>query len=544
MIDKTAALLFVFLAAFGPLLAWAAYAAPPSFPASAIALAVALLWLGRSGPRSRLKAGLLLVAVAAMLVANLALTEAYYLTGASFSESFFYHVRADLLFAGLAEHAGLIALALAVFAGALGCFAAATGQKRRGRSAAGPLVAVAATLALWSPLVAVSGYLGDAAAYGNADGLAARAYALLGEPAVGMPPPPVPPARAADVELPERPNLVLLYGESMERSYFDDPDFAGLTARLAAVRDRSLDFADVAAGYAADWTIAGLVASQCGYPVIDDPLINLALDRSQTAAGWPALPGAICLGDILRANGYAVVFVGGADTRFAGKREFLARHGYGEIIGTPEMADYLARHPEVDPAPALGPWGYQDSTTLRVALDRFRRLSDAGQPFALVVLTLDTHHPNGLASPGCAAGGDTMRDAIRCTADQLAGFIDSVRAGPHSADTVIAVFSDHLAHRTSQTPLLPPRPGRKMTFFVDAPGAAPDSIAAPGTVFDIPATLVDLLGGGEIALGAGTSLLRGPGFLHENRLNEIQKQYFLGKPMSEHLRGLARDALP
>jgi phosphoglycerol transferase len=326
----------------------------------------------------------------------------------------------------------------------------------------------------------------------------------------------------------------------MEQSYFDDPAFSGLTAALRAVRDRSLHFADVGAGYAADWTIAGLVATQCGYPLINDPLINMALSGAALSDGGSVLPGAVCLGDILAANGYEVVFVGGADTRFAGKRDFLASHGFSEIIGTPEITDYLHRHPQADPHPALGPWGYQDVTTLRLAMHRFRDLAATGRPFALVVLTLDTHHPHGLASPDCSRReGDSMRDAIRCTAGHLANFVEAIRSGPHSSGTMIGVLSDHLAHRTSQTPHLPPRAERKMTFFINGAGIVPRRNGTLGSAFDIGATIIDVLGGGSVQMGAGVSLLRGPGFLNRYGLDGSQKRYFLGEDMILHLGELA-----
>jgi phosphoglycerol transferase len=543
MIGKLASGLFILCASFGALLSWWAFSAPVSFPASAIALSLAVLWFGRSGPRTFWKTGFLSVAVLAMLVFNTALAESYYLTGAGFSETFFYHVRADLLFAGLGEHAPLIALALFLLAAAVMTFVMAVSQPKRSQHLKGSALAVAIALCLWSPLLGIAGYWGDAAAYARADGIPARAYALFGQPAAAAAPLPQDLRRAGAVRLPKRPNLVLLYGESMEQSYFDDPAFSSLTGPLRAIRDHSLHFAGVGAGYAADWTIAGLVATQCGYPLINDPLINLALSGSALAASGPVLPGAVCLGDILAANGYRAVFVGGADTRFAGKRDFLASHGFAEIIGTPEMTEYLRLHPEADPHPAIGPWGYQDVTTLRVAADRFQRLAAAGQSFALVVLTLDTHHPNGLASPDCGRDeGDSMRDAIRCTAGHLAGFVEAIRAGPHSSGTVIGVLSDHLAHRTSQTPRLPRRAERKMTFFMNGLGIVPRKVDTPGAAFDIPATIIDVLGGGGVQIGAGASLLRGPGFLHRNGLDGSQKRYFLGEPVIGRLRELAGTA--
>lgn len=539
MVEKLAFAVLLICACFGPFLAWGWFGAPAAFPASSLALAVAFLWLAGTGARSRWKGGFLLVFVVLMLVLNSALTESYYLSGTGFAESFFYHLRVDLAFAGLAEHFGLIALALLLLAGALVAFALATRRSRP--PAILPTIATVVALCLWSPLLGIGAYLGDAIAYARPGGIAAWALEPFGHPAAVQPSPPDSLRSAGAVRLGQRMNLVLLYGESLEQSYFDDPGFSTLTASLRAVRDRSLHFSDISPGYASDWTIAGLVATQCGFPLIDDPLVNAVLSRPLTGSR-PALPDAVCLGDVLAANGYQVVYVGGADTRFAGKGDFLRRHGFHEVLGTPEIAAYLKRHPGLDPTPALGPWGYQDQTTLKVAMHRFERLSADGRPFALVALTLDTHHPNGLASPDCRVDGeDSMRNAIRCTADGFAAFIAAIRAGPYSAGTMIGVLSDHLAHRTSQTPHMPPRGERRLTFFVDAPHLAAGKIANSGTVFDVPATIVDLLDGGAHVLGAGQSLLRGPGLLHQIGVDARQKQYFLSPGMSTRLRELDRD---
>jgi hypothetical protein len=160
MIDKLASGLFVFCASFGALLSWWAFSAPVSFPASAIVLSLAVLWFGRSGPRSLAKTAVLSVAVLAIMVFNTALSESYYLTGVGFSETFFYHVRPDLFFAGLGEHSALIALALVLLAEAVMAFVIAVSQSKRSRYAKRSFLTVAIALCLWSPLQGIAGYWG------------------------------------------------------------------------------------------------------------------------------------------------------------------------------------------------------------------------------------------------------------------------------------------------------------------------------------------------------------------------------------------------
>jgi phosphoglycerol transferase len=100
----------------------------------------------------------------------------------------------------------------------------------------------------------------------------------------------------------------------------------------------------------------------------------------------------------------------------------------------------------------LGPWGLQDDTLFGLAKEKLATLSAGTNPFALVMLTLDTHHPNGHANTNRACqnvtygdGSNAMLTSVKC-ADRLAAeFIRSIRNSPMAEDTVIVVASDHVA---------------------------------------------------------------------------------------------------
>lgn len=62
-------------------------------------------------------------------------------------------------------------------------------------------------------------------------------------------------------------NLVYIYGESLERTYFDNDAFPDLTPELGALKNEGLDFSHTAQLPGTDYTIAGMVASQCGIPL-------------------------------------------------------------------------------------------------------------------------------------------------------------------------------------------------------------------------------------------------------------------------------------
>lgn len=62
-------------------------------------------------------------------------------------------------------------------------------------------------------------------------------------------------------------NLVYIYGESLERTYFDNDAFPNLTPELGALKNEGLDFSHTMQLPGTDYTIAGMVASQCGIPL-------------------------------------------------------------------------------------------------------------------------------------------------------------------------------------------------------------------------------------------------------------------------------------
>ncbi|MEK9943113.1 MAG: hypothetical protein VW771_11650, partial [Gammaproteobacteria bacterium] len=66
-------------------------------------------------------------------------------------------------------------------------------------------------------------------------------------------------------------NLVYIYLESLERTYLDETLFPGLTPNLARLEREGLSLTNLRQVPATGWTIAGMVASQCGQPLVTPP---------------------------------------------------------------------------------------------------------------------------------------------------------------------------------------------------------------------------------------------------------------------------------
>jgi phosphoglycerol transferase len=230
-------------------------------------------------------------------------------------------------------------------------------------------------------------------------------------------------------------NLVLIYVESLEESYGDPGRFGkDLLAPLRAVGGQSFTSYRQAPG--ATWTMAGMVATQCGVPL----RVYSQYDIKPQGSERSFMPGALCLGDLLQAHGFHNVFMGGAPLSFAGKGTFLRDHGYGEVHGLDEWKLSGVQANEQNE------WGLYDSALYARARARLEKLHASGQPFNLTLLTLDTHNPHGFMSPYCRGrGARNFEGIVSCASEQLADFVRFMREKGYLDNTVVVILGDHLA---------------------------------------------------------------------------------------------------
>ena len=319
------------------------------------------------------------------------------------------------------------------------------------------------------------------------------------------------------------PNLVLVVAEGLEASYAN-PELVGrdLTPKLSLLERQALRFTDLRQVPAASWTMGGLVASQCALPIeipgdwieemvrtgfADNPMNRVTASGEMTASH----DDINCLGDILSSLGFHTVFMGGAPLAFAGKGKFLARQGFRELQGFEHFLSII------DEPSDFGRWGLRDDRLFDLAATRIASLEQAGEPYALVLLTLDTHDPMGRdISSSCGPQPlflyEAMRASVQCADRLIANFLHKVmKSWPQ---TVVALMSDHLALPNGIFPQ-PAQSGdrRRLRFAVWGSSDAPRTVGNPGTHFDITPTLLDIMGvAGYDRHHAGVSLLRHDSF--------------------------------
>jgi phosphoglycerol transferase len=325
----------------------------------------------------------------------------------------------------------------------------------------------------------------------------------------------VPPGAAQVIEKAPK-NLVLIYVESLEMGYSSRAAFGrDMLAPLTALHGTSFAHYEQAPG--TGWTIAALVATQCGVPLERVTVFDL---NTQGQMIDSFLNKAVCLPDLLAEHGYRNVFMGGAATSFAGKDKFLAQHHYDEVYGKDEwLQDGVA-------ASGMNAWGLYDGDLFSRALTKLRTLSASPQKFNLTLLTVDTHEPDGHLSHRCAQAGYAGFDGvIACTAREVAEFVRIARQEGLLEGTNVVIIGDHLARKNPLTEQLSQLPQRTIyNSFISDDAPAPNRTTL--LHFDLMPTILEFAGfsipDGRLGLGY-SAFNQHPSQPPRGRLREMEK---------------------
>lgn len=284
-------------------------------------------------------------------------------------------------------------------------------------------------------------------------------------------------------------NIVYIYAESLEKSYFNKNIFPNLTPKLSSLIEKNaIEFTNINQVYGTWFTIAGIVSSQCGIPLFTTSHGNSmqGIDKFY--------PKAVCLGDILKQDGYFLSFVQGARLNFGGKNKFFTTHQFDRLQGFDEYIDTLG-----DSSYQHG-WGLYDDITVDNIYNEFIELSKKEDKFALFALTLDTHHPDGHLSKSCqddlyGDGSNSILNTVKCSDELISNLIKQIQSSPYADNTLILLSSDHLAMRNTASEFLDTIDNRRGLFVVfDPSNKSYKEINKNGTMFDVASTLLGFVG--------------------------------------------------
>lgn len=314
-----------------------------------------------------------------------------------------------------------------------------------------------------------------------------------------------------------QPNFVFIYAEGLERTYFDENLFPGLIKELRRLESRGTSFTNIRQLWGTSSTISGMVASQCGIPLVTPSHRNLmgGMDRFLT--------GADCLGDLLVEEDYHLAFLGGASIDFAGKGKFYLTHGFKDVKGRRGLRSKLVNKEY------MNAWGLHDDSLFDIAYSEYENLSKMNKPFGLFMLTLDTHPPRGSMSASCSGityldGSNPVLNSVACSDFLIGQYVEKILASKHSRNTIIFIASDHLSMKNTAYKLLHDAERTNMFMIIDPRHVHERKITAIGSTMDIGPTLLHALGY-RGSIGLGRDLLAGETSLTESfdDLNESMK---------------------
>ena len=286
-------------------------------------------------------------------------------------------------------------------------------------------------------------------------------------------------------------NLILIYAESLERLWFDETVFPGLMPTLNPLRQEALEFTNTHQVDGTQWTMAGIVASQCSLP------FNVQyMDGQEAHVGLAAVEepfkNEICLGDILDAYGYETVFMGGAPLFFAGKGNFLKANGFDQTLGFEELKEQVPEYWLY-----RNGWGLYDDTLMNLAEAKVDELASSEDPFLLTVLTVDTHQPAGHIPKNCDpyTEDNEILHAVHCNDRIVGNFIASLLERDDLDDTLIVLMSDHLALRnTAWDRFTAKGDKRRLSWMIWGDDVKAGQNEAAATHFDVTPTLLEMMG--------------------------------------------------
>ncbi|MGL4321422.1 MAG: hypothetical protein ACRCS3_11220 [Paracoccaceae bacterium] len=297
-------------------------------------------------------------------------------------------------------------------------------------------------------------------------------------------------------DAPGKPDLLIIYLEGTDRQFADPQVWGDLYAPLTTLAAEGTTFTRVGQTAGTGWSLAGMVATQCGVPVVPKGL--LYRNNFEDIASF--MPEIDCLGDLLGAKDYAQSYVVGGDVKFGGIASFYKTHAITRQIG---MAQQKEIYPAAEFEAARASWVLDDQMTYQTARTEFDTLVQGEGPFSLIVETIAPHGRMGILSRRCNDGVQVtlsrdVRKVVGCLLEDTFDFVRFAQASHREArgdqPLFILILSDHLQHN----PGLPATDAEYQGFntaILIGPGIAAGAInTKTGAMIDIYPTLLQAIG--------------------------------------------------
>ncbi len=253
--------------------------------------------------------------------------------------------------------------------------------------------------------------------------------------------------REVELKFPKKKrNLIHIYLESMENTYLSR-DMGGymdknLIKPLTDLAKEGVSFSHTANGFGGPvattgctWSVASMVNMTTGLPM------KVPTGGNDYGSPDNFLPGAVTIGDILKAEGYEQTLMFGATAKFGGLNYFYESHGDFDMLDLDGVKEkgWIPEDYKVW-------WGYEDDKLYEFAKRELTRLNETGKPFHFVMETADTHFPDGYLSPKAPTPNSSQyANVISYSAAEVTSFVRWIQEQPFYENTTIVLIGDHLS---------------------------------------------------------------------------------------------------
>ncbi len=208
-----------------------------------------------------------------------------------------------------------------------------------------------------------------------------------------------------------------------------------------------------------------------------------------------------CLQRVLSDAGYTSLFLNSSYNEFMSMDMFMAKTGFGRVLGSREF----------DPGLWRGNWGLDDASLYGVALEEIEELRKKQKPYFVSVYTSSTHHPFAVPGDDPRKVGDKHR-AWAFADRAIADFIRQMQVRGHLEDTLVLITSDEAsvateAHRMKHGTLAGYTENWGLLIAL-APEKARGRIDRAFQLADIPVSVLDYLRIGDNSGFMGRSFFR------------------------------------
>ncbi len=269
----------------------------------------------------------------------------------------------------------------------------------------------------------------------------------------------------------EKKNLIYIFLESTETTFMGKenggafnrdviPEITKMALDKENVSFSNTDKLGGAVSMAgATWTMGSMFAQSSGLPLKLPTDYNNKMSISDTFLSYTT-----CLGDILKEEGYNQSIIMGSNGAFGGRTNYYTIHGENRIydLGTADDDGIISK------GYVRNYWGMYDKELYTYAKKVLSDLSKSDEPFALTMLTVDTHFSDGYPCPLCCnfkknADGEYILDkngrytigsyvynndrysnVYSCASKQIAEFVEWLKAQDFYEDTAIIIAGDHI----------------------------------------------------------------------------------------------------